>query len=50
MGAISRTDLYVIILLMSFNYVIADFDDGSRYYQEDDNRIYTEKLPTNIIW
>ncbi len=38
MGAISKTDLYVIILLMSFNYVMADFDDGLRYYQEDDNR------------
>lgn len=38
MGAISKTDLYVIILLMSFNYVIADFDDRLRYYQEDDNR------------
>lgn len=38
MGAISKTDLYVIILLMSFNYVMADFDDGLRYYKEDDNR------------
>ncbi len=38
MGAISKIDLYVIILLMSFNYVMADFDDELRYYQEDDNR------------